>query len=294
MKHSALIAYGPDMFARKDTDMITMSRRDDTQIVCERKGSVFARRSALIAITTAAVIAGAAGCGTSSIAHQTTSAAASAEATTSPAQPPVAAPGQSVCTDLNGTVGPDQTCHVRSATSTYKIDIRFPLDYPDLQPVTDFLKQHRDEFIDWVAKFGPGGGRGRPYEYVVTAKTYRSGTTDSGTQSLVLEIDNDTGLANEGHPNTTFQAFNFDIGKHAPITFDTLFKPGTKPLEVLNPIVQRELDAPSADLNAMTYQAFAMTDDAVIFFFGQNQVVQDNNGLHKVTVPRTELASVLA
>ena len=114
--------------------------------------------------------------------------------------------------------------------------------------MTDFLKQDRDKFIDWVAKFGPGG-RPRPYEYVVTAETYRSETPDSGTQSLVLEIDNDTGLANEGHPNTTFQAFNFDIGKHAPITFHTLFKPRTKPLEVLNPIVQRELDARAAELN---------------------------------------------
>ena len=34
--------------------------------------------------------------------------------------------------------------------------------------------------------------------------------------------------------------FAFEI-KHAPITIDTLFKPDTKPLEVLNPIVQREL-----------------------------------------------------
>jgi hypothetical protein len=120
---STVIAYGPDMFARKGAGMITLSRRDDPQIICERRGSVFARRSALIA--------GAAGCGTSSIAHQTTSAAASAEATTSPAQPPVAAPGQSVCTDLNGTVGPGHTCRVHSATSTHQIDMRFPLDYPD-------------------------------------------------------------------------------------------------------------------------------------------------------------------
>ena len=254
---------------------------------------MFTRRSALIAITATAVIAGAAGCGTSSIPHQTTSAAASAQATTSPAQPPVGAQGQSVCTDLNGTVGPDHACHVHSATSTDKIDMSFPLDYPDLQAVTDFLKQDRDKFIDWVAKFGPGG-RPRPYEYVVTAETYRSETPDSGTQSLVLEIDNDTGLANEGHPNTTFQAFNFDIGKHAPITFHTLFKPRTKPLEVLNPIVQRELDARAAELNEKTYQNFAITDDAVIFFFGQNRVVQDNNGPHQVTVPRTELASLLA
>jgi hypothetical protein len=244
-------------------------------------------RFALISIAAAAVIAGAAGCGTTSSAHQSPSTAVSATATTS-----LAAQGRSVCTDLDGTVGPDQICHVRSATSTYKIEMTFPLDYPNPRAVTDFLKHGRDEFIDWVAEFGSRGGRGRPYEYVVTAKTYRSGKLDSGTQSLVLKVDNDTGMANEGHPNTTFQAFNFDLAKQSPITFDRLFKPGAKPLEVLNPIVERELDAPSADLSEKTYQAFAITDDAVIFFFGQNQVVPDNSGPHKVTVPRTELSSL--
>jgi hypothetical protein len=277
-----------------------MSRLDDQpQIVCERRGSVFARGSALIAITAAALIAGAVGCGTSSIAHQTTSAttaagATASPATTSPSLPSAAAQGQSACTDLNGGVSPDHTCHVRSATSAYQIDMNFPLDYPDLQAVTDFLKQDRDTFLDWVARFGSSDRRGRPYQYVATAKTFRSGTPESGTQSLVLEIDNDTGLAHEGHPDTTFHAFNFDLGKRAAITFDTLFKPGTKPLEVLNPIVQRELHAPTVDLDEKKYQNFALTDDAVIFFFGQDQVVPGNNGPKRVIVPRTELASLLA
>jgi len=253
-----------------------------------RRQTVWAtQRSALIAIAAAAVIFGA-GCGTSSIAHPNASTAVSATATTS-----LATQVDSVCTDLGGTVGPDRSCHVGSATSTYKIEMTFPLDYPDPQQVTAFLGHGRDGFIDWVARFGPREGRGRPYQYVVTAKTYRSGTPESGTQSLVLEVDNDTGLANEGHPNTTFQTFNFDLAKQSPITFDTLFKPGAKPLEVLNPIVRRELDAPSADLDKKTYQTFAITDDAVIFFFGQNQVVQDNGGPHRVTVPRTELAALL-
>lgn len=278
-----------------DTGMKMMSRRDeDHQTACERSGFVLVRRSALIAITAAAVIAGAVGCGTSSIAHQTTSASASAGATTSRVQPPVAPQRHSVCTDLNGTVRPDQTCHVHSATSAYKIDMSIPLDYPDMQAVTDFLTQDRDEFIDWVAKFGPRGRRGRPYQYVVTAKTFRSGTPAAGTQSLVFEIDNDTGLAHEGHPDTTFQAFNFDLGKHAPITFETLFRPGTKPLEILNPIAQRELGAAADDLDEKKYQNFAITDEAVIFLFGQDQVVQDNQAPKKITVPRTELASLLA
>lgn len=205
-----------------------------------------------------------------------------------------AAQGQSACGDVDGSVGPAQVCYVRSSTATYDIDISFPLDYPELQAVTDFVKRGRDEFTGWVARFGPGATRGRPYQYVVTAETYRSGTTDSGTESLVLTIDNDTGLADEGHPNTTFQAFNFDLAKRTPVTFGTLFKPGTTPLEVLNPIVRHALDAPSAELTGQTYQNFALTDDALIFFFGQNQIVQDNNGPHQVSVARTDLASLLA
>lgn len=239
-------------------------------------------RRALIAVVAAVMAASAAGCGTSSDRHQTRS-------TTS-----VAVQGQSACSELQGTVSPDHSCHVRDESSAYKIEISFPIDYPDMRPVTDFLKRNRDEFLDWVAKFGPSDGRGRPYEYHVTAMAFRSGSTDSGTQSLVLEIDNDTGFAHEGHPDTTFRSFNFDLGKRAPITFDTLFKPGTKPLEVLNPIVERQFDAPTADLDEQTYQNFAITNEAVIFFFGQDQVVRDNAGPHKITVPRAELAPLLA
>lgn len=205
-----------------------------------------------------------------------------------------AAPAQSSCADLGGTAGPDRACHVRTSTAAYDVDISFPLDYPDLQAVTGFVKRGRDEFTGWVARFGPGAARGRPYQYAVTGETYRSGTPSSGTESLVLTVDNDTGLANEGHPNTTFQAFDYDLAKRTPITFGTLFKPGTTPLGVLNPIVRRALDAPSAELTENTYQNFAITDDAVIFFFGQNQIVPDNNGPHQVSVPRADLASMLA
>ncbi|CQD16945.1 immunogenic protein MPB64/MPT64 [Mycobacterium lentiflavum] len=246
-------------------------------------------RGALNAVVAATVIASAAGCDTSHGPQQTTSTASSATATTS-----VVVQGQSACSELHGTIGADRSCHVHGATSDYTIEMSFPVDYPDMSPVTDFLKRNRDEFLDWVAKFGPSDRRGRPYEYRVTAMTFRSGPAHSGTQSLVLKIDNDTGFAHEGHPNTTFRSFNFDVGRRVPITFDTLFKPGTKPLEVLNPIVARQFNAPTADLDDTTYQNFAMTNEAVIFFFGQDQVVQDNAGPHKITVPRSELAPLLA
>ncbi|MFG1934085.1 RsiV family protein [Mycobacterium sp. NPDC048908] len=68
---------------------------------------------------------------------------------------------------------------------------------------------------------------------------------------------------------------------------------------MLNTIVQRELakhsDVPVRDdLDATTYRNFAITDDAVIFFFAEDEVVADNNGPHQISVPRSELASMLA
>jgi len=51
---------------------------------------------------------------------------------------------------------------------------------------------------------------------------------------------------------------------------------------------------PFDDFGAHSYQHFAITDDAVIFFFAQDQVIPDNNGPHRLSVPRTELAALLA
>jgi hypothetical protein len=214
------------------------------------------------------------------------------------ASTPAAASPPSACAELGGTVGPDQTCHVRSATATYTLEMSFPLDYPDQKALTDVLRQDRDSFVDWVGDVG-SDGRGRPYDHVVTAKSYRSGSPDLGTQSVVLKIQDDSGAAHQGHPNTWFAALNYDLGKHTAITFDTLFKPGTQPLEVLNPIVLRELQkngagSPVNDIDEHTYENFAITDDAVIFFFGEDDVIRDNNGPHQVSVSRGELASVLA
>ncbi len=235
-----------------------------------------------------------AGCSTTTAGAPVASTSRSAMAPSAVTTTSDAAQGRSACADLGGNVGTNGVCQVRSATPTYTIDMSFPIDYPEMPAVAAFLKQDRDAFVDWVDKIGPRGGRNRPYLYAVTAKAYRSGKPDARTQSLVLKIDNDTGFAHEGHPNTTFRAFNFDLVKRVPITFATLFKPGAKPLEVLNPIVRAELDAPAADLDEQAYQHFGITDEVVIFFFGQDQVVHDNAGPHKVAVPRVELSSMLA
>jgi hypothetical protein len=250
-------------------------------------------RNVLIALTSVAVIAGAVGCGTSSISIATTPTPAS-PATASSGQPSPAASAPSACADLGGKLDPDRSCHVHTATTTYTLDFRFPVDYPDQQALTDSLTQERDDFVNWVDQAVP---RSFPYELDVVGKSYHSGTPASGTQSLVFDIGADTGI----HPVTTYKALNYDLGKRAPITFDTLFKPGTQPLEVLNPIIQRQLDKHGGtgplslnDLGVNAYQNFAITDDAVIFFFNQDGLLPHEDGPLEVDVPRTDIASLLA
>ncbi len=66
---------------------------------------------------------------------------------------------------------------------------------------------------------------------------------------MVFEVYQNVGGA---HPQTWYKAFNWDVAKKAPVTFDTLFKPGTRPLDVIFPIVQsevnRQLGVDGADL----------------------------------------------
>jgi len=210
------------------------------------------------------------------------------------APPPIASASPSTCADLGGTVDAAQMCQVHTETATYTIDISVPLDYPDQQAVFDYLAQDRADFLKWMTETGPQQPRNRPYIHRVTAKTFRSTTPTAGTQSLLLDIDDDTGAAHEGHPNTWYQAFNYDLAAHAPITFEGLFKPDADPLAVLNPIVERELDAPPDALDADAYRNFAITDDALVFYFGESQFRPANMGPHHISVPRDQLAALLA
>jgi hypothetical protein len=204
---------------------------------------------------------------------------------------------QSACDDLGGTVGPDRVCHVISTTAepVYRYEFTFPADYPDQQAVTDYLTQERDDFVGYVTTLTRP--HDIPYELLAKGKAYHSGSPPSGTASLVLELFNESGGA---HPVTFYKAFNYDLAKNVPITFDTLFKPGTKPIDIIYPIVARELSKrfgpekiwDGNDVN--TYQNFAITDDAVIFFFSQGQVLAQVDGPIEVSMPRTELAAVLA
>jgi hypothetical protein len=200
------------------------------------------------------------------------------------------------CADLGGVIEKDQTCHIETTTATYTLDVSYPLDYPDQQALTDYVKKDRDDFVNFVASQRP---RDRPLEHALYPHSYRSGTGDSGTASVVFEIYDDSGA----HPVTGFDSFNYDRATHTPITFGTLFKPGTDTVAVLDPIVQREMEkhwkgyqdpAPHNTLGDRVYQNFALTDDAVTFYIAQGMWLAEVAGPQKVSIPRSQLASVLA
>jgi hypothetical protein len=202
--------------------------------------------------------------------------------------PAIAVAGaQNDCAALGGTVEADGVCHVSASKPTYVMDLRFPTGYPDEQAVVDYLTQNRDGFVN-VAQ---PGSRNLPYEMDATSQTFSS----AQTQSVVLKIFQDVGGA---HPTTWYKAFTYDLGQRKPVSFDALFPPGTKPLEVIFPIVRSELERQTGltgvistgdGMDPSHYQNFAITDDAVIFFFGQGELLTSDAGATSASVPRTSL-----
>ncbi|MCV7228553.1 esterase [Mycolicibacterium komossense] len=210
---------------------------------------------------------------------------------------PAVAAAQPMCTDFGGTLGPDQMCDVHVSNATYMLDMNFPVDYPDEGPLTAYLTQTRDGFVT-VANMP--GSTGLPYALDVTSSRFTAGAAPGGTSSVVLEVYQNVGGA---RPSTWYQSFNYDLLKKAPITFDTLFLPGSQPLNVIFPLVQQDLEKQSGmsdpvpvgdGMNPENYQNFALTDDAVTFFFSQGELMAGAAGATKVSIPRTALAAVLA
>lgn len=184
---------------------------------------------------------------------------------------------------------------MHTETDGSPIDMSFPVTYPDQRALSDVLTKQRDQFITAIEEppVSP-----MPKALGIKSTTYRSGTPDAGTESLVVEEYWNLGGA---HPTTSYDALNYDLAKKAPITFDSLFKPGSNPVAVLDPIVENDLKtrlqgAPvdANPIGADMYKNFAITDDAVIFFIGQGQWTIEAAGAQQVSIPRSQLASILA
>ena len=207
-----------------------------------------------------------------------------------------AAAPKNYCADLKGDqVG--STCQIKVSDPGYEISISFPTDYPDQKSIAEYISQTRDQFLGVAKSSTP---RDIPYELDITANKYGSSIPPRGTTSVVLTVYSSTGAA---HPVTSFKAFNWDQTYRKAITYDTLWQADTDPLKVVYPIVQADLRkqigeqaviAPATGLDPTWYQQFAVTNDGVIFFFGQGQLLPEVDGPVQVLVPRPAIDPMLA
>jgi hypothetical protein len=214
---------------------------------------------------------------------------ATGTSTTQEAQPDLTA-----CTELKGTTNGDGTCTVHEVTDDYTIDMVFPAAFPDQDGIVNVLNGQRAGFLDLI-KDRPNPPN--PYALDITDKTFTSGDDETGTVSVVFEEYVNVGGA---HPTTNYDALSYDLAKKAPITLDTLFKPGSDPTSVLDPIVKANLEqligSPVDDnpIGLDMYKNFALTDDDVHVFLGQGVWVFEAAGAREITIPRSQLASILA
>lgn len=200
----------------------------------------------------------------------------------------IAAADQKECLAIGGNVQSGNICRIYEEEPNFRSDLRFRTDYPDGAPVLNFVTQTRDQFVR--AAQSPGA-QGLPYQLTIRPDNYQSGQPTRsyrelgqpwhGTQTLVLRVNRSM------DPNTVlgtkYKTFTFDFDHNRPVTFDTLFAPGTNPMASIYPAVKTELERQELDRkftlapasvwqDPSHYQNFAITDDAVTFFFGTGEL----------------------
>jgi Protein of unknown function (DUF3298) len=207
-----------------------------------------------------------------------------------------AAAPKDYCADLKG-INTGGTCQIQISDPGYNVNISIPTDYPDQKSVADYITQTRDGFLNVAKSPAP---RDVPYELDITSTNYGSAIPPRGTQAVVFKTYENVGAA---HPQTTYKAFNWDQTYRKAITYDSLWQPSADPLKTVFPIVQSELQkqtgqqvpiSPTAGFDPMNYQDFAVTNDGVMFFFSQGQLLPEAAGATQVLVPRAAIDPMLA
>lgn len=178
------------------------------------------------------------------------------------------------------------------------VHLVFPAKDPQEQAIVDYLTKATNDFNAGTSN-GTLDHPKPPQSLAVTTKSFASGAPETGTQSTVLVVNLDMGGA---YPNDGYKSFVWNEATKTPITFATLFAPGTQPLPVILPIVQDTISRqvgepftvdPAVGLDPKQYENFAITDDDVIFFFDKNELRQATGRL-EVAVPRTAIADMLS
>lgn len=199
------------------------------------------------------------------------------------------------CAEIGGTLQ-GQTCRIQESDPGYTVDISFPANYPDAEPLYDYVKQTREGFLNLATT---PDARSAPYALEMKATEFHSAVPPRGTQTVVLESYEDVG----GPKAPTFyKTFSWGQGSPEPITIENLFRDSAEALPTLRTLVQDEVSKQfgaveaipaGAGLDAENYQNFALTDDALIVFVDPGTLLPETAGAFQVSVPRAGLDALL-
>ncbi|WP_445165403.1 RsiV family protein [Mycolicibacterium sp. Dal123E01] len=201
-------------------------------------------------------------------------------------------------TELCSSHNPAGDCVWGAAGPRSSVDVVLPANSPLERGIVDFAAKATNDY--YAAEAGVQDFPAPPSRLEVSYQNYTSGSPQTGTQTAVVKADQY--LSGAAYPLIWYKAFPYKNATRTPITFDTLFAPGSHPLDVIMPIVNQQISAdagqpftvdPAVGLDPANYQNFAITNDAVIFFFDKNQL-QAATGNFEVSVPRSVIAPMLS
>ena len=242
-----------------------------------------------------------------------------------------AAPPKDYCADLKG-VNTDQVCRIQAADVGYNLDISFPIAYPDYQAVADYIAKERDDFLNIAKSSAPreqpyqltitptnygsaipprgteavvfkvveNVGAGHPH---TTFKSFNWDQTYRKAIVWTAEPDdkNNTPLWRVDDPlKTVAPIVQAELQTQiAPPVSQTPTAPPVSPTAETPPVSPTPTAppvtiAPTVLYDPANYQNLAVTNDGVIFFFNQGQMLPDAAGATQVLVPRSAIDPMIA
>ncbi|HVU11911.1 MAG TPA: DUF3298 domain-containing protein [Phototrophicaceae bacterium] len=216
--------------------------------------------------------------------------AVSAQAATSETDP---------CWQKGGNTSADGKCVL---TIDAQVSVDYPLDLTQKydiigQTIDPVIAKAKDDFFSAVSgDFIPVPG---PFVLQITYDTAQHSDT---VMTLILTIYQFQGGA---HGSTALLPFNFDLKNNKVLTLDDIFTSTPDAIKLIEPIVQSTVKTALGDMNVQdmldagtgtdpnNYQYFSLDADSITFYFQQYQVAPYAAGIQKVTIPFSQLTSVL-
>lgn len=185
-----------------------------------------------------------------------------------------------------------------------EVNINYPLELADsglMEATIDaYLDDLRTGFLQDFTGSRLVDSVSYPWSLIVDYETF---AYSPEVLSLKFTVATYTGGA---HGNVTFKTFIFDLAANRILDLADLFQPGIDPLATVAPLVN---DLALAQIGTMSdpvwiasgtapspenYQSFALTADALVFFFPPYQLASYAAGPQTISLPLSQIADVLA